>query len=298
MEGADTQVIVTAVVELEKAGFKPKKVLKLLTKTNGDVAAVKAFFEAKKKLDDVIMDAKTSKKKERDHGKKDCQWKKEGRENKHAWKAEKKMMKRTRKYSEKTERRGGRRSRSHEEEDVQVGLQLPTIGSWPTDIQTLYLDGNNMLFVMAALRSLVLKKKNLRSAEKLLAALAKKFTQLMKLNKCNLVYDDTNLAISEEHFSVSSARPAFSTTDDAFVDCAVKSTAPAMYVTSDRGLIKRLTESNTQSVIVKPKVFFYYVARVLSGKEDIESLDEWFEKWVGEESGTLATDMDFLQLKD
>jgi len=70
MEGADTQVIVTAVVELEKAGFKPKKVLKLLTKTNGDVAAVKAFFEAKKKLDDVIMDAKTSKKKERDHGKK------------------------------------------------------------------------------------------------------------------------------------------------------------------------------------------------------------------------------------
>jgi len=84
------------------------------------------------------------------------------------------MMKRTRKYSEKTERRGGRRSRSREEEDVQVGLQLPTIGSWPTDIQTLYLDGNNMLFVMAALRSLVLKKKNLRSAEKLLVALAKK----------------------------------------------------------------------------------------------------------------------------
>jgi len=296
MEGADTQVIVATVVELEKAGFKPKKVLKLLSKTNGDVAAVKAFFEAKKKLDDLIMVTKTSKR-ERDHGKKDRSWKKEGRsENKQNWKTEKKMMKHTRKYFEKTERKG-RRMRS-DEEAVPVGLQLPTINSWPTEVQTLYLDGNNMLFVMAALRSLVLKKKNLRSAEKLLAALAKKFTQQMKLNKCNLVYDDTNLAISEEHFSVSSARPAFSTTDDAFVDCAVKSTGPAMYVTSDRGLIKRLTESNTQTIIVKPKVFFYYVARVLSGKEDIESLDEWFEKWVGEESATLATDMDFLQLKD
>jgi len=300
-----TQVIVSTVIEMEKAGFKPKKVMKLLWKTNGDVAAVKAFLEAQKKLDDVIMSNKANKRDLDD--KKDRHWKKRERHgDEENWKAKKytrkfseKMEKKDRKmhkYTEKKKKRDHKMRRSFDEE-VPVGLQLPTIASWPTEVQTLYLDGNNMLFVLSALRSLVLKKRNMRTAENLLAALARKFTQHMKLNKCNLVYDDTNLAISEEHFSVDSARPSYSTTDDAFVDCAIKSIdQAAIYVTSDRGLIKRLTESNTKSIILKPKAFFHYVARVLSGKEDIESLDEWFEKWFEEESSSIATDMVSLKL--
>jgi len=278
--------------------------MKLLWKTNGDVAAVKAFLEAEKKLDDVIIANKASKKRDLD-GKKDCHWKKRERHGDHEnWKAEKytrkfteKMEKKGRKMHKYSEKMESRKMRSFDEE-VPVGLQLPTIASWPTEVQTLYLDGNNMLFVLSALRSLVLKKRNRRSAENLLAALARKFTQHMKLNKCNLVYDDTNLAVSEEHFSITSARPSYSTTDDAFVDCSIKSSGQAaIYVTSDRGLINRLTESNSQSIIVKPKAFFHYVARVLSGKEDIESLDEWFEKWFAEESSSITTDMVSLKFQ-
>ena len=90
-----------------------------------------------------------------------------------------------------------------------------------------------MLFVLNAFRNLVIQKHSVKEAEIVLETIARECSKVLQLKECNLMFDDTNRTVQEENFTVSSARPSFPTTDDAFVNIAKKLTVPAIFVTSD-----------------------------------------------------------------
>jgi len=134
-----------------------------------------------------------------------------------------------------------------------------TYESVPENIQTIYLDGNNMLFVDDNIRKMMLSRKK-KDAEKVLASLAMKFSSIAQRVEIILVFDNTN-QVSEEKiicndgksfkFVVCSASPKYQSSDDALVDWAglnpnVKN---ALFVTSDKGLRLRLREKGAEEVM-------------------------------------------------
>jgi len=211
--------------------------------------------------------------------KKEHRDKKEYKERKCWDKKEKKL----RKKNEKKETPSSNSNSSQEEAAVAEPdlICLPTKEAWPNGVAHLYLDGNNMLYVLSPIRSLVLKRNN-RAAEEALEALAKKFCSALKLEHCTLIFDDTKRVLKEEKFEVCSARPSFVTSDDALVDWAKRNKdRPAVYVTSDRELLHRLKECGNHVFLCKPKEWFFYVAQVLSGSDKkVENLDAWMTEWM------------------
>jgi len=159
--------------------------------------------------------------------------------------------------------------------------------NWPTNATHLYLDGNNMLFVLAPLRNLAIKHRNIKEAERILSTMARKFAQDMKIENCTLIFDDTKLRVDEPHFKVCSARPSYSTSDDALVDFAKIN--KGIFVTSDRELINRLKECG--GIIIKPKQWFQLVATNSSDVNNkVVDLDNWANEWV-EKITSQITDM-------
>jgi hypothetical protein len=125
-------------------------------------------------------------------------------------------------------------------------------------------DGNNMLYVLAPLRNLSIRKKSVGSAELALEKMTREFlTVATNVQHCQLLFDNTNRNIEEPRLEVYSARPTFKTSDDALVDLAKKlgSGGANIFVTSDRELIQRLTQCGV--LICKPKDWFRTVAKAL-----------------------------------
>jgi hypothetical protein len=96
-----------------------------------------------------------------------------------------------------------------------------------TDITHLFLDGNNMLFVPASLRSLMISRSK-HKAEQILHAYAIKFAKLANIPNVTLVFDHSSGADKQESVVnalggnvlvgvISANRAGFSTSDDALV---------------------------------------------------------------------------------
>jgi len=256
-----------AVKQVESAGVTEKthKIERLLLKTNGNVQVVVTYLLAKQKLAEVTKANKHANREPRRH--------KRGQE-------------------EHKEDRGGRQKRRDvipaEKIESEPGIDenqlvydLNAMESWPKGAQVLFLDGNNMLFVLSSLRAMTLKREQRKNAESLLASLALMFTNRQNLKHCSVVYDTTSLRHETHNLSVSGARPTYSTTDDAFAEWAGQLKEPTVFVTSDRELIQRLKENGGDLAIVcKPKSWFRFVALTVSGWNG--SLDEWFDKLLKE----------------
>jgi rRNA-processing protein FCF1 len=136
---------------------------------------------------------------------------------------------------------------------------------------------------------MIVKHRNMKGAEKILEAIARKCSEVLQLKNCVLMFDDTKRVVQEEQFTVGSARPTFGTTDDAFVEIAAKLSEPTIFVTSDRELIRRLQEAGKANVtICKPKSWFQFLAHLLGGLDsnEMSAIDSWYaEAWV---SNTIA----------
>jgi hypothetical protein len=121
-------------------------------------------------------------------------------------------------------------------------------------IKTIYLDGNNMLFVDNTLRSLCLKNKIKSACEKLAKLSGSYSLNVLKINT-KLIFDREKQEYDQESegvkFMVRSANPSYETSDDALVDWAgglsASDLADSLFVTSDRGLqIRLLQKGNTK----------------------------------------------------
>jgi len=133
-----------------------------------------------------------------------------------------------------------------------------------SNVQRLFLDGNNMLFVTAELRNLTLKRAR-RTAEHLLAQLAREFQQKTGIVQTTLLYDNTSIYEEAENFLLKSSRPEFSTSDDELVAFAQNHQGPQyVFVTSDRGLRERLSEFGV--TLVKPGRWFAAVEEALGDR--------------------------------
>jgi len=243
--------------QLDSLGFntKRKRNEKLLKRTNGNVEVVRNFLLAKEQLKESSKRQKSERKIEK-HKKKFGNDRKERKKN-------------YEKFRKNPQTEGC--SNSFEQNSLDVA-QI-----WPTNVTHLFLDGNNMLFVLAPLRNLAIKQRNISEAERILSTMARKFAQDMKIENCTLIFDDTKLRVDEPHFKVCSARPSYSTSDDALVDFAKIN--KGIYVTSDRELINRLKECG--GTIIKPKSWFQLVATNSSDvNNQVVDLDNWANQWV------------------
>jgi len=140
--------------------------------------------------------------------------------------------------------------------------------------KTIYLDGNNMLFVDEKLRKLSLNHKR-SLAERLIANLATEFGKKNGLENIILIFDKTNNVYSQSFdslkLSVCSATPNFKTSDDALVDWmgGLSAFDSTLIVTSDVGLQIRLKEKGVQ-MIMKSGAWFKLVKKTLSEEKYAE----------------------------
>jgi len=148
-------------------------------------------------------------------------------------------------------------------------IETKELTEWPAHIRTLYLDGNNMLFVEDAIRKMMLGRKK-KLAEQVLADLAFEFAQAIGTFNVILIFDSTKQTSSQEivapngntvKFSVVSSTPEFTNSDDALVAWSEKLGDRAnecFFVTSDRGLQVRLSQNGVEN-ISKTKRWFNLV---------------------------------------
>ena len=109
--------------------------------------------------------------------------------------------------------------------------------AWPRDVQQVYLDGNNMMFVIDSLRRLCLNRAG-KKTERAIAQIAAAWNEQMHIANIDLIYDSTRQLDQIGSVKVSSAQPQFKTTDDMLIDIARRSenNARTIVVTSDRAL--------------------------------------------------------------
>ena len=144
-------------------------------------------------------------------------------------------------------------------------------------LTTIYLDGNNMLFIDNTLRSLCLKKKIKSACEKLANLSASYSLKILKINT-HLIFDRENKEYDTESdgvkFSVRSATPNYETSDDALVDWAgglsASDLANSLFMTSDRGLQTRLLDKGAVN-FMKSKVWLTLVKQGL-GEENFNQI--------------------------
>jgi len=143
---------------------------------------------------------------------------------------------------------------------------------FPNNITHLFLDGNNMLFVPAKLRALMIGRGK-RKAEAILEAFTVAFGKIAQIPNVTLVFDRSSSRDREEPvnsgvvYVKSAHRAGFATSDDALADWTGKlkqqePNSSVLCITSDRGLIERLVAVGGQTA--KPKHWFYYAHRLMT----------------------------------
>jgi len=322
--------------ELEDFGLSNrKKNIKLLLKTNGDFATVKNFLLAKQNMKSAVKNCKKMEKKSK-HDLKIMKKKQKKYQNR----SECRGGRRYGRDRDCREGRDGRENRRHSDHWASPSPSAVVVGqdvfqydastaaatatpmgakevakdfaedsqsaSFPKDTVKLFLDGNNMMFVLEPLRSLTLNHKRL-AAEAAIASVATRFAEVMKLKECVLVFDDTKKVFNDtsKNFSVICARPSFPTSDDLMVDLVEKARNSGdvsldlskwLFVTSDRELRARLTQLGAS--VMSPKEWFFWAASSCGGSSTSlinnsnnngavaggrkGHLDAWMRAWIDE----------------
>ena len=142
------------------------------------------------------------------------------------------------------------------------------------EVNFLYLDGNNMLFVDNSIRKDCLNKKR-QDGELKLSNLTFEFMKRTNTKGC-LVFDNTSQVFNKESegvfLKVTSAYPEFESSDDAFKVWAggldATKLKSSLFVTSDRELKERLLEKGV-GLVLKSGEFFDLLK---------ETLNEEYEK--------------------
>ena len=111
---------------------------------------------------------------------------------------------------------------------------------WPDDIQQVYLDGNNMMFVIDTLRRLCLNRAG-KKTERAIAQIADAWNEQMHIPNVDLIFDSTRQLDQIGSIQVSSAQPTYKTTDDMLIEIAQRAdnrekNKHTIIVTSDRAL--------------------------------------------------------------
>ena len=111
---------------------------------------------------------------------------------------------------------------------------------WPTNIDQVYLDGNNMMFVVDSLRRWCLNRQS-HKTERALADLASAWNEKMHIPNVELIFDSTRQLQQVGSVIVSSARPTYPTTDQKLIEMArdiknQEKNKRTIIVTSDRAL--------------------------------------------------------------
>jgi len=163
------------------------------------------------------------------------------------------------------------------EEDRETQSFVTTL---PDGIEDVYIDGNNLAYVLSPIRSMVLTK-GMSRAESAMQVIAQEWHKLIPEKKVTLIFDDTNKNLTEGSFRVCTARPLFKTSDDALVhwasQLAPEKAVKTLVFTSDRELTNRLQSLGVQ--VLKSKCFFKIVALKLGQQAD-EGLDAWSGRFL------------------
>jgi hypothetical protein len=152
---------------------------------------------------------------------------------------------------------------------------------WPVDkYSTLYVDGNNMLFLNNTLRQNTLRRKKKKS-EKIITYAVEQFCNIHRFDLVIVIYDSTNLVYEKvlangTKLVVTTAIPQFKTSDDALVDFNEKQSPEvrkkSLIATSDRELTQRLT--NLGADVMKSKSFLSAICKAVNSSI---GLSEWFK---------------------
>jgi len=153
---------------------------------------------------------------------------------------------------------------------------------WPVDkYSTLYVDGNNMLFLNSALRHNTLRR-NKKKAEKMITYAVEQFCNIYRFDLVVVIFDSTNLVYEKvlsngTKFVVTTAIPQYKTSDDAIVDFNEKQSPEvrmkSLTATSDREFTQRLTDLGSH--VMKSKMFLSVICKAVNGSM---GLSEWFNK--------------------
>ncbi|CAF1012722.1 unnamed protein product [Adineta ricciae] len=145
-------------------------------------------------------------------------------------------------------------------------IEINNRESWPRDIEHVYLDGNNMMFVVNSLRRLCLNRAGQRT-ERAMAEIAAAWNEQMRIPNIDLVFDSTHQLDQVGTVKVSSAQPRYRTTDDMLVEIARRpenreKNKRTIIVTSDRALAALLQREGC--LLVKPYNWFAHCVMVLT----------------------------------
>ena len=121
---------------------------------------------------------------------------------------------------------------------------------WPADIEQVYLDGNNMMFVVNSLRRLCLNRAG-KKTERALGEIAAAWNEHMHIPNIDLIFDATRQVDQVGSVRVASAQPKYPTTDDMLVELARRpdnheKNKRTIIVTSDRALAALVRRKNVR----------------------------------------------------
>ena len=130
-------------------------------------------------------------------------------------------------------------------------MQLDEEHPWPEDIEQVYLDGNNMMFVVDSLRRLCLNRAG-QKTERAIGEIASAWQERLHIPRLELVFDSTRQLDPIGNITVSSAQPRYRTTDDMLVETARRpenreKNKRTVIVTSDRALAALVSLTTKQT---------------------------------------------------
>jgi len=198
-----------------------------------------------------------------------------------------KLARKEEKRIAKEEREKAKLIKKQEKEEKKAAKEaekekMASIIALPDGIEDVYIDGNNHIYVVQSIRSMVLGK-SMSRAETALQLISQEWHKSISQKKVTLIFDDTNKNLSDGSFRVCSAKPFFQTSDDALVHWATQLTPEkakkTLVFTSDRELTTRLQSYGVQ--VLKSKCFFK-IASIKLGQKDGEGLDAWSARYLAD----------------
>jgi len=211
------------------------------------------------------------------------------REKKRKLKQEQKQSKITKKRKQKLNKNDDNKMEEsgddkYIEEELKNDVITTCFDSWPEGKYFyLFIDGNNLLYLTNNLRKNSIRRNKSKSEVIIVAAVETFATIVSDLGEVNVMFDrtsSTNEKVLDNgaKFCITTARPAFATSDDAFIELTKRQTieqrSKSLHVTSDRGLTIELCKLGAS--VMKPKMFFSLVIKKLNDGQDI-ALGQWFE---------------------
>ncbi|CAF1577610.1 unnamed protein product [Rotaria sp. Silwood1] len=145
-------------------------------------------------------------------------------------------------------------------------IKINNRDDWPRDIEQVYLDGNNMMFVVDSLRRLCLNRSS-KKTERALGEIASAWNEQMHIPDVELIFDSTHQLDQIGTVKISSAQPKYRTTDDMLVEISRQpenreKNKRTIIVTSDRGLAALLQHEGC--LVVKSYNWFAHCVMTLT----------------------------------